>query len=130
MNTINQVTPQSAGALTFSPDGVLFVGDNKLGGLFAFETEHGQAPASRDPFPFESIDEKIAEALGVEAKSLVMNGMAVHPVTREPYLSVGVRNGDRLDPAVVRLACRRGPSTTHGSKTFVAIGWANIWTMT
>ena len=104
MNTINQVTPQSAGALTFSPDGVLFVGDSKLGAVFAFETERGQAPASLDPFLFESIDEKIAEALGVTAKSLVMNGMAVHPVTREPYLSVGVRNGDRLEPAVVSVS--------------------------
>ncbi|MFE1962012.1 hypothetical protein [Streptomyces sp. NPDC059479] len=104
MNTIDQVTPRSAGALTFSPDGVLFVGDSKLGAVFAFETDRGQAPASLDPFLFESIDEKIAAALGVTAKSLVMNGMAVHPVTREPYLSVGVRNGDRLEPAVVSVS--------------------------
>jgi hypothetical protein len=104
MNTINQLTPQSAGALTFSPEGVLFLSDNKLGAVFAFETERSQAPASLDPFLFESIDEKIAGALGVTAKSLVMNGMAVHPVTREPYLSVGVRNGDRLEPAVVSVS--------------------------
>jgi hypothetical protein len=104
MNTINQVRPQSAGALAFSPDGVLFVGDNKLGAVFAFETESGQAPASLDPFIFESIDEKIAAALGVTAKSLVMNGMAVHPVTREPYLSVSVRKGDSLVPAVVSVS--------------------------
>ncbi|WP_213807853.1 hypothetical protein [Granulicella sp. dw_53] len=104
MNMINQATPQSAGALTFSPDGVLFVGDSKLGAVFAFETERGQAPASLDPFLFESIDEKIAGALGVTAKSLVMKGMAVHPVTREPYLSVGVRNDDRLEAAVVSVS--------------------------
>ncbi|MFF3751740.1 hypothetical protein ACFYYH_14990 [Streptomyces sp. NPDC002018] len=104
MNTIDQVTPQSAGALTFSSDGVLFVGDSKLGAVFAFETDRSQAPASLDPFLFESIDEKIAAALDVTAKSLVMNGMAVHPVTREPYLSVGVRNGDRLEPAVVSVS--------------------------
>src|SRR5277367_5550433 len=104
MNTINQVIPHLAGALTFSPEGVLFVGDNKPGAVFAFETERGQAPASLDPFLFESIDEKIAAALGVTAKSLVMNGMAVHPVTREPYLAVGVRNGDRVEPAVVSVS--------------------------
>jgi hypothetical protein len=103
MDTTNQVNPQSAGALTFSPDGVLFLGDSKLGAVFVFETERGQAPASLDPFLFESIDEKIAGALGVTAKSLVMNGMAVHPVTRQPYLAVGVRNGDRLEPAVVSV---------------------------
>lgn len=104
MNTIDHVTPQSAGALTFSPDGDLFVGDSKLGAVFAFATERGQAPASLDPFLFESIDEKIAGALGVTAKSLVMNAMAVHPVTREPYLALGVRNGDRLEPAVVSVS--------------------------
>src|ERR1700734_319577 len=104
MSTIDQVIPQAAGALTFSPEGVLFVGDNKLGAVFAFETERGVAPASLDPFLFESIDEKIAGALGVAAKSLVMNGLALHPVTREPYLSVGVRNGDRLEPAVVSVS--------------------------
>jgi len=104
MNTINQVTPESAGALTFSPDGVLFLGDNKLGAVFAFETDLGQTPASLDPFIFESIDEKIAAALGVTAKSLVMNGMAVHPVTRQPYLSVGVRKGDSIEPAVVSVS--------------------------
>jgi hypothetical protein len=104
MNTINQITPQSAGALAFSPDGVLFLGDNKLGAVFAFETERGQAPALLDPFIFESIDEKIAASLGVSAKSLVMNGMAVHPVTRQPFLSVGVRKGDSLEPAVVSVS--------------------------
>jgi hypothetical protein len=104
MSTSNQATPRSAGPLTFSPDGVLFVGDSKLGAVFAFETGCGQAPAALDPFLFESIDEKIAGTLGVTAKRLVMNGMAVHPVTREPYLSVGVSNGDRLEPAVVSVS--------------------------
>src|SRR4051812_10357946 len=69
MNPRDRVTPQSAGALTFSPDGVLFVGDSKLGAVFAFETGRGQAPSSLDPFLFESIDEKIAAALGVAAKA-------------------------------------------------------------
>ena len=70
MNTITQVTPHSAGALTFNPDGVLFVGGNKLGAVFASETEPGQRPDSLVPFLFESIDEKIADELGVTAKSL------------------------------------------------------------
>src|ERR1700733_9758944 len=104
MNTTSQVIPQSAGALTFSPDGVLFVGDNKLGAVFAFETERGQAPVSLDPFLFESIDEKIAGVLGVAGKSLVIKEVALPPVAREPYLSAGVRNGDRLEPAVVSVS--------------------------
>jgi hypothetical protein len=121
MNATDQVIPQAAGALTFSPEGVLFVGDNKLGAVFAFETERGVAPASLDPFLFESIDEKIATALGVAAKSLVMNGMAVHPVTREPYLSLGVRNGDRLEPALVSVSLAGEVHPFHLSSSRVTV---------
>ena len=76
MDTGDQVTPRSAGALTFSPDGVLFVGDSKLGAVFAFETERGQAPASLDPFIFEAIDEKIAAALGVTVGTVKARALA------------------------------------------------------
>jgi hypothetical protein len=104
MSTNDQVTPKATGALAFSPDGVLFVGDNKLGAVFAYETERGQAPASLDPFIFESIDEKIAAELGVTAKDLKINGMAVHPVTREPYISVGAFSCYEPQPAVVSIS--------------------------
>jgi hypothetical protein len=109
MNTINQVIPQSSGALTFSRDGILFVGDNKLGAVFAFETDRGQAPASLDPFLFESIDAQIAAALGVTAKSLVMNGMAVHPVTRAIPFSRRAQRRSSGARGREHLACRRGP---------------------
>ena len=110
MNTINQVTPQSAGALTFSPDGVLFLGDNKLGAVFAFETERGQAPASLDPFLFESIDEKIAssagrngEKPGDERDGRPPRDARALPVSRRAqWRSPGARGRERL-------ACRRGP---------------------
>ncbi len=104
MSTNDQVTPKATGALAFSPDGVLFVGDNKLGAVFAYETERGHAPASLDPFIFESIDEKIAAELGVTAKDLKINGMAVHPVTREPYISVGAYSCYELRPAIVSIS--------------------------
>jgi hypothetical protein len=104
MKATNQTVPQSAGVLTFGPDGVLLLGDNKLGAVFAFETDFGDTPTSLEPFLFESIDEKIADALDVSVKSLVMNGMAVHPVSRETYLSVAVRIGDSVEPAVVSVS--------------------------
>ena len=34
----------------------------------------------------------------------VRSATAVHPVTREPYLSLGVRDGDRLEPVVVSVS--------------------------
>ena len=105
MDMINQVTPQSAGALSFSPDGVLFLARASSGPSSPCDGT-GPGASLAGSFLFESIDEKIAGALGVTAKSLVMNGMAVHPVTCEPYL-LGVRNGDRLEPAVVSVSLAR-----------------------
>ena len=110
MNTIDHVTPRSAGAVTFSPDGVLFLGDNKLGAVFAFETEHGEAPASLNPFLFESIDEKIGAALGVTAKQLGDERDGRPP--RDARAIPVSRRAQRRSPRArgrARLARRRGP---------------------
>ncbi|MCH7773702.1 MAG: hypothetical protein IH784_04755, partial [Bacteroidetes bacterium] len=40
---------QSAAALGFSPDGVLFVGDNVGGAIYAFDMGKGTAPAKPAP---------------------------------------------------------------------------------
>lgn len=100
---VAQAGPKSAGALAFSPDGVLFVGDSKDGAIHAYPLKGGSAPTSVQPFSIEDIDAKIAVAIGVAADRLTLNGMAVHPVTRDVYLSASVRSGDDLLPIVVRV---------------------------
>ena len=40
--------PRYAGALTFAPDGTLFVGDNISGAVFAYKTDQAQ-PERLDP---------------------------------------------------------------------------------
>jgi hypothetical protein len=95
--------PMSAGALSFSPDGVLFVGDNKLASIFSYPTEFGAAPHSVGPFLIEDIDVRAALALIGTAARLVPAGMVVHPVTREVYISFAVPKEGRLEAAVVRV---------------------------
>jgi hypothetical protein len=93
--------PRSAGALTFAPDGMLFVGDSKSGAVFAYPNP-GPA-ASREtvePFLFEDIDRRIAEALQVNERALTFNGMAVQPLTRELHISVGIKGGEKLEACV------------------------------
>ena len=93
-----------AGALTFSPDGVLFVGDNVGSAVFAYPIGKGTAPAGfTPPLEVDSINARIAEALGVSANEITINGMAVHPVTQDVYLSVSRGFGQGLLPAVVRV---------------------------
>jgi hypothetical protein len=73
------VQPEWAGALTSAPDGTLFVGDSKSAAIFAY-TNLGPAasPGTVEPFLFEDIDHRIAEALQVNERALTFNGMAVH----------------------------------------------------
>ena len=95
-----------AGALAFSPDGVLFVGDNVSSAIFAYPLGHGAPPAldpKAAPLEVDNIDVRVAAALGVAANEIAINGMAVHPVTREVYLSVSRGYGEGALPAVVRV---------------------------
>ena len=97
--------PEVRRALTFSPDGVLFVGDNVGGAVFAYPIGKGTAPTgSTPPLEVDNINARVAEALGVTANEITINGMAVHPVTQDVYLSVSRGFGQGLLPAVVRVS--------------------------
>lgn len=64
-----QTNIKYAGALTFSPEGTMFVGDNVTGNIFAFETGAGQMPAAiAKPLGVNNIDARVADVLGVEKK--------------------------------------------------------------
>jgi hypothetical protein len=76
---------QYAGALTFSLDGVLFVGDNVSGAVFAYPMGAGTAPAPAAPFDVEGIDGRIALLLKTPKSSVHINGMAVHPTSHDDH---------------------------------------------
>ncbi|KMW56198.1 hypothetical protein AIOL_001150 [Candidatus Rhodobacter oscarellae] len=77
-----------AGALEFSDDGVLFVGDNHAGAIVALDLTSAVAPEAVKPVFIGDIDKQIADAVGVGPNAVEINDMAVHPVTREIYISV------------------------------------------
>ncbi|WP_144160586.1 hypothetical protein [Paraburkholderia sp. BCC1885] len=92
---------QYAGTLTFSPDGVLFVGDNISGAVFAYPIGEGATPAAAPPLEVYGIDGRIATLLKAPKSSVHINGMAVHPTTHDVYLSVAFGAGK---PAVVKVS--------------------------
>ncbi|RVC18874.1 hypothetical protein EN879_30160, partial [Mesorhizobium sp. M7A.F.Ca.AU.002.02.1.1] len=92
---------QYAGVLTFSPDGVLFVGDNVSGAVFAYPMGEGVAPAAAPPLEMDGIDDRIAAMLKASKSSIHINGMAVHPITHDVYLAVAFGAGR---PAVVKVS--------------------------
>lgn len=103
-----------AGALEFATDGTLFVGDNHRGAIYAFEIpiEEPERPRRlrrRKPEPeprtmpgsIGNVDGKIADLLGVGPTGLEINDMAVHPQSKEIYISVTRIANFATQPAIV-----------------------------
>jgi hypothetical protein len=95
---------KSLGAMTFGPDGTLFVADGAGASLFAFDlgdkgtADFGARMAVRD------LDRRVAEALGTTRERIRFRDMAVHPVTKNVYLSVAKVDGESSQPALIRVA--------------------------
>ena len=92
-----------AGALEFSEDGTLFVGDNYNGAIYAFEMPAEGGPDQIAPSSIANIDRKIAELLGVGAGAIELNDMAAHPVSQDLYISVTRIGNFASQPAIVKV---------------------------
>ncbi|MBI1372008.1 MAG: hypothetical protein GC159_04510 [Phycisphaera sp.] len=95
-------TPElmSAGPIVFGPDGVLFVGDTKAATLFAIGTNDIRGDASVAKLNITDMEGKFAATLGVDAKAVTINDMAVNPLSGNAYFSVSAAG----KPAIVRVS--------------------------
>lgn len=99
--------PQYSGSIAFSPEGILFVGDNVGSAVFAYKTDPSKAnPRDKEvkPFEIDQINSAIARAIKVQVSALQVNDMAVHPITHQVYISVSILNGGKVTPAVVEVS--------------------------
>src|SRR5688572_4806237 len=93
---------KSAGVLTFAPEGVLFVGDSVGGNIIAFDTQDRTAsPAG--PVDIAGVNEKIAAMLGTTADQILINDLAVNPISKKMYLSVSRGRGPTATPVIMRV---------------------------
>ncbi|WP_306143784.1 hypothetical protein [Roseibium sp. MMSF_3412] len=93
-----------AGALEFSEDGTLFVGDNHNGAIFAFEIPEEANDQQIKPSSIANIDAKIAELLGVNAGAIEINDIAAHPVSNDIYISVTRIGNLASQPAIITIS--------------------------
>ena len=93
---------KSAGALTFGPEGILFIGDSAGGALFALDTADNTA-SKAVPVEVKGINAKVAAMLGTTADQILINDMAVHPISHKTYLSVSRGRGPEATPVVLRV---------------------------
>ena len=94
---------KSVGSLAFGPDGLLFVGDSQGGAVFAVETGDRTMDSASDSIAVAGLNEKVAGLLGIEARDMLINDMAVNPASGRVYLSVARGRGPTAAPVLVRV---------------------------
>jgi len=94
---------KSAGPLTFGPDGILFVGDTQGAALFAIDTGDRSPAADKGAIAVEDVAGKIAGMLGTDPKQVMINDMAVNPLSGKAYLSVSRGRGPDAAALIFRV---------------------------
>ena len=84
---------KSMHALTFGPEGILFVGDSKGAAIFAVETKDTETKLDVEDIEVERIDKMIATALGTEVANISIQDMAVNPLSKKVYFAVHYLDG-------------------------------------
>ncbi len=94
---------KSVGAMTFGPNGVLFVADVKGSAVYAFDLKDTQPDTTSTAIEVKDIDKAISAYLGVGAEDVVINDMAVNPVSQNIYLSVSRGRSVDAIPVLIKI---------------------------
>ena len=95
---------QSASVLEFADADTLFIADSVAGAIHAVDLpEPGMAPAEAAPYNLLDLDGLLAEALGADPRGFTYHDLAVHPVTRDAYVSLTAMIDGAEEPAVVTV---------------------------
>ena len=94
--------------LAFGPDGILFIADTKAAAITAISTGDTK-PASGVTIKAEAINEKIAALAGTKADQIIIEDLAVNPISRQPYLAVSRGKGPDAMPLLVRVKANGQP---------------------
>jgi hypothetical protein len=101
--TAGKVQLQSASALAFGPDGILFVADSMGGSVVALDTNDRTAARMAPKINVQSIDAKIAAMLGTTPDQIMVNDLTVNPVSKNAYLAVSRGRGPDAVPVIVSV---------------------------
>jgi hypothetical protein len=117
LDSLKKGTPtlKSAGPLAFGPEGILFVGDPQAATIFAVDTGDRTAPEKTGRPKVEGVNEKLASLLGIETKQLLVNDLAVNPISGNTYFSLSRGRGPKAMPVLARMD-RAGKFTEFGLK--------------
>lgn len=92
---------KSLGAMTFGPGNVLLVGDFLNGQVLALQVD--DKTTGSGAIEIAGIDAKVAQALGTTVDQIAIEDMAVHPASRNVYLTVRRGAGADMTFALLRV---------------------------
>jgi hypothetical protein len=95
--------------LAFGPEGVLFIADTKSAAIFAIATGDTKASSGAAMIKAEAINEKIAALTGTKADQIIIEDLAVNPISRQAYLAVSRGKGPDAVPVLVRVKANGQP---------------------
>lgn len=78
---------RSMSALTFGPEGVLFVGDGKGGAVFALDLGDKAPREVKEPKEVTDVEGKLAALLGATPADVLVHDLAVNPLSKNVYLA-------------------------------------------
>ena len=83
----------SINALSFGPDGILFIGDSKNAMVYALDTQDTNKKANSEEINITEFDQKVAASLGTTVDKISISDMAVNPLSKTPYFAVNMEDG-------------------------------------
>lgn len=94
---------KSAGPIAFGPEGILFIADTKGAAVFAIATDDTTAAGGSHPLKVEGINQKVAGLLGTTAQEILIDDLAVNPISHNAYLAVSRGRGAGAMPVIIRV---------------------------
>ena len=96
-------TLESIGPLAFGPDGTLFTADNQGATIFALDLGAQASGGATGAKSIDALDGKLAALLGTGAREIAVTDLAVHPRTKNAYVSVMRGQGAGAVPVLFRI---------------------------
>ena len=96
-------TFQYMGPLTFGPDGALFAADAQDVSVFALQLGAAAERGTPGTRRVDGIDGKIAALLGTDAANIQITDLAVHPKTRNAFISVVRGQAPRSNSVLLKV---------------------------
>jgi hypothetical protein len=100
--TAGKAELQSAGVMTFGPNGVLFVADSLGAMIYAIDTQD-RTPSTAESMNVTGLRDKIAGLLGTTPDQVLINDVVVNPISRNAYVSVSRGLGPTAAAVIVRV---------------------------